>query len=162
MGSFYLVPIRDRRDDRNRVTAESEVMIPVDMTIHHAPPEKIGNCFQACLASILEMPLEQVPHVYEGEGWVDETGRVGMRRLQAWLRPLGYLYFEIDFEAGWIDAWADLGYLDCHYVFSGMGDRGVRHATVALNGRMVHDPHPSRSGVKPDEGKFLLGFIVKR
>lgn len=132
------------------------------MTIMHAPPEKIGDCFPCCIASILELPRDAVPHVYEGDGWVDETGRVGMRRLQAWLKPMGYNYFELDFEAGWIDAWADAGYLDCHYVFSGISPRGTRHATVAHNGRMVHDPHPSRSGVKADDGKFLLGFVVKR
>lgn len=135
-------------------------MIPVDMTTKHEPPDSIGDCFPCCIASILELPREAVPHVYEGDGYLDETGRVGMKRLRDWLRPMGYFYFEVEFEEAWLAAWTEA--LDCHYVFSGIGARGVRHSTVGFMGKMVHDPHPDRTGVVPEDGKYLLGFMVKR
>jgi hypothetical protein len=135
-------------------------MKPVDMTTVHNPPESIGDCFRCCIASILELPADQVPHVYEGEGWFDETGRVGMKRLRDWLATIGFYYFEFELPADKVDEWVD-GF-DCHYIISGMGARGVRHVCVGFSGKIVHDPHPSRSGIEPDNGKFLLGLICKR
>lgn len=135
-------------------------MIPVDMTIVHNPPESIGDCFPCCIASILEIPRNLVPHVYDGEGYTDTTGEVGMKRLRAWLATIGFYYFEFELDADKVDAWLD-GF-DCHYIISGMGGRGVRHVCVGFNGKIVHDPHPSRTGIVPDDGKYLLGLIVKR
>lgn len=135
-------------------------MVPFDMTIMHDPPNAIGDCFRCCIASIMEVPPRLVPHFYEGEAFTDETGRIGRQRLYAWLKPFGYFYFEVEFEEPMVKNWID--YLDCHYVFSGATDRGTRHATVGYRGEMIHDPHPSRSGVMPDDGKYLFGFIVKR
>jgi hypothetical protein len=135
-------------------------MIPVDMTTIHAPPDSIGDCFPCCIASILEMPRSGVPHVYEGAGFLDETGRVGMARLCEWLKPQGLYYFEVAFDESMLVAWTEE--LDCHYVFGGISPRGTRHAPVGFKGTMVHDPHPSRGGITPDDGKYTLGFLVKR
>lgn len=137
-------------------------MIPVDMTTVHSPPDSVGDCFRCCIASILELPAVDVPHFYDGEGFADDTGRIGRDRLRAWLKPMGYFFLEVEFEVDWLDAWQDAGALDCHYVFSGISSRGQRHATVGYKGRLAHDPHPDRSGVLPDKGKYCLGFVVKR
>lgn len=32
-----------------------------------------GNCFSSCLASVLELPLEKVPHVMEYANWLERT-----------------------------------------------------------------------------------------
>lgn len=135
-------------------------MIPVDMTTKHEPPDSIGDCFPCCIASILELPRSAVPHIYEGEGWLDTTGKVGMKRLREWLATIGFYYFEFELPEDKIDEWLD-GF-DCHYIISGMGGRGARHVCVGFNGKIVHDPHPSRTGIGPDEGKYLLGLICKR
>lgn len=34
----------------------------------HAPPEERGDCFAACIASILGLPLDALPNAH-GEGW---------------------------------------------------------------------------------------------
>jgi hypothetical protein len=135
-------------------------VIPIDMTIKHEPPDSIGDCFPCCIASILELPRDAVPHVYEGEGWLDESGKVGMRRLQEWLAPQGLYYLEFGVKAEHLPEWKQ--FLDCHYVLSGKSHRGHRHATVGHNGVMVHDPHLDRDGVLPDDGMYSLGFLVKR
>ena len=135
-------------------------MKPVDMTTVHAPPDSIGDCFPCCIASILELPRSAVPHIYEGEGWEDTTGKVGMKRLREWLATLGYNYLEFEMPAEKLHEWTDD--FDCHYIISGWGSRGVRHVCVGYNGKVVHDPHPSRAGIEPDEGKYLMGLIVKR
>jgi hypothetical protein len=135
-------------------------MIPVDMTTKHEPPNSIGDCFPCCIASILELPRDAVPHVYEGEGWLDETGAVGMNRLQEWLASQGLYYLEFGIKAEHLPDWTK--FLNCHYVFSGMSPRGFRHATVGHKGAMAHDPHPSRDGVVPDAGEYSLGFVVTK
>jgi hypothetical protein len=108
----------------------------------------------------LQIPRSSVPHVYEGEGYLDESGKVGMERLQKWLRTIGLHYLEFELPADKYEDWtAEFG---AHYVFSGIGARGFRHATVGYQGKMVHDPHPDRSGVTPEDGKYLIGLLVKR
>lgn len=37
-------------------------MKKIMQTLAHNPPHSVGNCFQACVASVLEMDLEAVPH----------------------------------------------------------------------------------------------------
>lgn len=136
-------------------------MIPIDMTTKHEPPDSVGDCFPCCIASILELPRAEVPHFYEGDGWVDESGKVGMKRLQEWLRPRGFHYVEFMIRAEHLPEW--VAYLDGHYVFSGKSPRGHSHATVGLAGEMVHDPHPSRAGIAPhDDGTYQIGVIAIR
>lgn len=46
-----------------------------------------GNCFAACLASILEMPLEEVPNFcHEGS---DADGSTWLERTARWLEERG-------------------------------------------------------------------------
>jgi len=135
-------------------------VIPVDMTTKHEPPDSIGDCFPCCIASILELPRSEVPHVYEGEGYLDKSGKVGMRRLQEWLAPRGLYFMEFGVKVEDLPGWKP--FLECHYVLSGMSPRSHRHATVGYNGEMVHDPHPNRDGVRPDDGFYSLGFLVRR
>ena len=53
-------------------------MKPVDQTILTAPG---GNCFAACVASILELPLADVPNFCSEERW--------WNALQIWLCAIG-------------------------------------------------------------------------
>lgn len=86
-------------------------MIPVYQTRHG--PE--GNCFEACLASILEIGIEQVP-VFSG--WDD---------LRKWLTARNWLL--------------EFGRSDGHAIASVQTLRGI-HAVVCLDGQIVHDPSP--------------------
>jgi hypothetical protein len=114
-------------------------MKPVDQTIFGAPH---GNCFAACVASILELPLEDVPNfVLEGEGWWNAA--------KAWLHERGYALLWVKHDAvacGYVDPnpLIDAG----HYIITtGQSPRGeFLHCVIEHRGRIVHDPHPSRDG----------------
>src|SRR6185312_12135230 len=130
-------------------------MKPVDQTIMHNPPEAHGDCFRCVITSILELPPEEVPHF---SAMATDSGEE-RQLVREWLAPRGYSYFEMEWEADALANWRkDLSF---HHVISGVTERGTRHACVGFAGEVVHDPHPDRTGVKPDKGLLMLGFICK-
>ncbi len=101
-------------------------MLAVDQTTYGADD---GNCFSACVASILEMPIEEVPR------FVNLTPD-----FLTWLAGLGLsasLYEHTDYVPP--------GYS----IAAGPSLRfpGKLHACVAFDGAVVHDPHFSREGL---------------
>lgn len=94
-----------------------------------------GNCFAACVASILEIPLGSVSDIPESDGWWIHFTR--WARDAHGLRPLAYDY------APEIEVW--LPNYEKHYIVGGKSPRfpGCFHAAVGFRGHLVHDPHPS-------------------
>jgi hypothetical protein len=125
-------------------------MIPVDQTRFGAPD---GNCLAACLASLLELSLDAVPH-FTGEGW--------RARLGEWLRGRGLWALEWDAPRGCtIDgsrSWLAVN-VPGYAIVSGQATRGLLHATVWRGGELVHDPHPSRAGLLDVEDVLVLVAI---
>lgn len=114
-------------------------MIPVDQTVFGAPH---GNCFSAAVASIMELPLSEVPFFMGSDDW--------WPGFLAWLLPRGWVAAYIPKE--------DLGGLrpKGFYILSGQSPRGP-HVVVAEGYQVVHDPNPKRDGlVGPTDGIFLL------
>ena len=106
-------------------------MRPVDQTRYTLHD---GDCFTACVASILELPIAAVPaFVRWGDAWLDCFDR--------WLGGLG---LSATHHAG---TNPPPGYS----IAGGPSLRfaGRTHSCVALDGVVVHDPHPSRDGL-PD------------
>ena len=115
----------------------------------HAPPGERGNCFQVCVATILGLPLDQVPHFYGTDGSVEEQTAA----VQHWLAARGWFRLATTWE--WIrDGYfgAPLLPADSLVIVSGKSPRGDwEHAVVGRveNGAwtLVHDPHPSKAGI---------------
>ena len=116
-----------------------------------------GNCFAACLASILDLPLHSIPEfVVVGESDDDFYNRV-----QEFLKSRGLFYVQVSVSSPIASTLFNSGGAIFHTI-EGVSPRGGQHATVGLNGKLVWDPHPpaddSRRGVKPE----TYGFIGKR
>lgn len=48
------------------------------------------------------------------------------------------------------------------YIVSGLSPRDVTHVVIYMNGQMIHDPHPSGSGVRETEkDKFSYSYLEK-
>lgn len=113
-------------------------MKPVDQTRRN---DYNGNCWAAAIASILEVPLEEVdidlaacdPDTFEERWWVEMNTHL-IRRHGVILVAYSALEYP-----------APKGYA------VGIGPSkslpNVGHAVVVLNGKMVHDPSPARLGV---------------
>ena len=122
-----------------------------------------GNCFSACVASLLELNIEDVPYFMGEENWFEE--------FKKWLRPRGYWAICVPLNN---NNWEPEGLC----ILSGKSPRGdFDHSVVANRLEMIHDPHPSRDGIEskvdvialiPIEPTFyetqynkLFSFLVK-
>lgn len=95
-----------------------------------------GNCFAACVASLLDLPLWMVPPF---EDMFGRGGSVWRVRADEWLERM----FKLEIE----DALPDAADLPEFYIANGPSSRGVMHSVIYSGGNLVHDPHPSNEGL---------------
>lgn len=130
-------------------------MKPVDMLVLNDPENgKVGDCFRACLASLLEVSAEEVPHFLHD----DCSIKIFYERIADFLKPRGLKFIELwSYDKEWHP---NVEYHTIH----GDTTRGTYHAVVGKNGVVVHDPHPSRVGLLPESKSasvwYVFGFIV--
>jgi len=117
-------------------------MNPVLQTIF-TPPH--GNCLQACIASILELPLEEVPNFMQfPDQWLP--------RYEHFLRTHNLQPVHIRFDGKTPD-WEPWGY----HLISVKSPRGdYDHSLVGYQGKPVHDPFPGGECVGEVIGWELL------
>lgn len=108
-------------------------MTPQDQT-QFAGQGAGGNCVQASVASILDLALNEVPHFLA----VAATPNQWELAFEDWLEQQGFAVWREQGE------YLFEGYCLC----SGPSPRGVGHMVVYRNGRLAHDPHPSRAGIE--------------
>lgn len=92
------------------------------------PAGRPGNCLQAAAATLLDLPLADVPHFLEHADWQEA--------METFLNDRGYT---VTLEGPERAPAFGLAF--------GPSPRGVQHATVYRDGREVWDPHPDRSGL---------------
>lgn len=126
-------------------------MIPVDQT-SFGP---FGNCLAACVASLLELPVEDVPNFMLGlPSWDpdDQEARARWSRaffagVNDWLAPRGLFYFEVGAPEGLPSYITESTPPAALWIGIGTVAGGASHAVVMRGGEMVHDPHPDRAGL---------------
>lgn len=117
-----------------------------------------GNCFAACVASILGIhSVDAVPN-FCAKGTDDWSIDV-----QRWLNERGWAIVWMSIESmdkqqfsigqGWWPA-------DMPYIVSGKGPRGLHHSVVYQGAGLLHDPHPDGGGVEFD-GPIPAELIFK-
>ena len=99
-----------------------------------------GNCFTACLASLFEISIEDVPNFYDEAG---DDAEKWWGAVRDWLRIRGFGLMNLELKDD-----ADLSKFEGYFLVSGKSARGIDHETIWKGGRMVHDPHPSGCGLK--------------
>lgn len=118
-------------------------MKPVDQTrFYNKDAGTHGNCQQAATASIFDLPLDAVPNFMDFQG----EGLPGFwQKFWEFVRSLGYEPYERHTHNGAVP------YFEGYYLAYGPSSRGVSHAVVYRAGKLAHDPHPSREGIKEVE-----------
>ena len=126
-------------------------MIPVDMQILHDPENgQYGDCQRACIASLLNINTDDVPHFHEGT----DDEKIFDSRLNEFLCSKGLFHLETTFF--------DLSKKpDCYHMIYGKTERDTWHAVIGFNGEVIHDPHPSKAGLLDDEKEdWIFAFLV--
>jgi hypothetical protein len=116
-----------------------------------------GNCVQAALASLLELPLTAVPHI----ALFDEFWKVA---LALWLKVRGkqMQVYTDDISAAWdwaqqgVSAFAlDLAPSGQMMIATGQSFSGPwLHVVLWKSGELVHDTHPNRKGLDGSPTEF--------
>lgn len=159
-------------------------MTPVDQRIlpdpqrgnGHDADGNAGDCQRAAVASILELPLDEVPHFVayphpEHDPLADEWGPRWWREQRRWLRTRGLDCYPCEGDALTEALHGEAGIQwTGHVVAAGPSPRGpFGHTCVAvfdgLRGpgdrlMLVHDPHPSRAFFDGAREPYALDVIM--
>lgn len=99
-----------------------------------------GDCWRACIATILNMPSAEVPN------FAAQVGDEMWRATRDWLDERGLALFEMACSADYtfenLVKWRSEDSRDVPVIVVG-APRGVdddAHAVIAMNGKIVHDP----------------------
>lgn len=96
-----------------------------------------GNCFAACLASMLDIPLWMVPAF---EDMFGRSTNYYLHRTEEWLEK--FFKLELNYSEK-----HEIEKLPEFYIASGESPRGVKHSVIYSEGKLVHDPHFSDAGI---------------
>lgn len=139
-------------------------MIPVWQTVtrspddHDGPP---GNCFAACLASLLEISIDEVPQPTISDRGVWSAPGGYWERIATFLHKRGLHMVEIDRDLSKQNEYSSAAYLESPgllWIATGFSPRGnFLHSVVCRDLEIVHDPHPDRTGI---EGVIKAAYLV--
>jgi hypothetical protein len=127
-----------------------------------------GDCYAACIASILELDIERLPHLPEDDdivlakfpimnpehfGVKDARTSYWHDMWATWFRDNNLMHMSI--RSVKLDEW-DRRVLDVWHIINGPSPRdpeqterngGHKHSVVGRKGLIRFDPHPSRAGL---------------
>lgn len=123
------------------------MVTPVLCRTRHQPPDSYGDCVRACVATILNLDAEAVPHfVHDGC-----DGTEMQERLRSYLatRSLAPFWAHYPGDAPLAEVLDIVGSQNPNvpyllYGHTGEGD----HVVVCVGGEIVHDPNWYRVGFK--------------
>lgn len=131
-------------------------MNPVDQEfVHDLSIGQQGDCFRACIASVLELPISEVPHFAQLTHGSSSSAFWNM--AYDWLEARGYEY---TFRSRMNRADQDKAE---YHMMTGPSPRGngTYHCVVAQGGVIVHDPHPTRAGLTGDPANWRWNYLTK-
>lgn len=104
-----------------------------------------GNCTQAAIASLMGMELDEVPDFNTLHKDKPHSGYF-WDHIHKWFYERGFQFQMSDPKYSW----------PCLYLASGPSPRGLSHIVVMEDGKMVHDPHPSRAGIEKIDRNYII------
>ena len=109
----------------------------------------LGDCFRACIASIFEFPIKNIPNFWEQTQDVDEFWQL----INDWtVEHKGLRCLSVEFRKR--DVHLTDGILCIAIGFRAPNNK-VAHAVVWKDG-LVHDPHPANTGLCNKPRDFAL------
>jgi len=137
--------------------------------VHVPDTYPAGSCYPTVYACILDLPLNQVPYfnlLYFSTNqekynlkkapkrYLDKVDYLWDEIRSLWLYGMGYTEDYIADHDKWLKENPER-----YYIASGISPRNVGHVVIYQNGKMIHDPHPSRAGLTKIESFSYLRKI---
>lgn len=135
-------------------------MIPVFCKVKHEPEYgNYGDCYRACIASILELAVDDVPHFFHDNAPSD----VASDRCLAWLHERKLTRFRAVYEGGApIEEMLEhMGVFNpsVHYILYGT-TATAPHVVVCQGAKIVHDPAWYRSPIIGPAGALWMIDVI--
>ncbi len=95
-----------------------------------------GNCFAACIASLFDVVINEIPFLSDYQDDWDEY----LKALNLVLRNK----FGVVLVYGELNDWEDYlkeNFIDSYYIVSGDSNKGLGHAVIYKNGELFHNPN---------------------
>lgn len=123
-----------------------------------SPVSEQGNCFQACVASIFEIPLEEafdcIPYSRKDDVGKPVDEAVEFIEFNKWLS--GYGLQTIFVQAYPMPRMTTLRGIHLMEVESSTLKKGEGHMVVIRDGEVVHDPNPNAKEIGKVVGVYLI------
>jgi hypothetical protein len=126
-------------------------MTPLKQTIFSDEKKgTVGNCLQTCVASLLDLPIESVPHF----SWYMSDW---FRKLYMFLEEKGYSVKMLSVKTN-PDWRSEFKGLDGYIIMGGGSPRGVwnGHAVIYKDGEPFFDPHPDNTFLTTEEDFYVI------
>jgi hypothetical protein len=123
----------------------------------------IGDCWRCCIAAVLGLPAEEVPHFQQLEP--GKSNNECDADTQRWLTERGYriMYANVMGRSGLIyPVYHSDTFVHQTPPIIAVGPTprskgmGRNHAIVTIGGQMVYDPHPSEAGLTAILENYLI------
>lgn len=115
-------------------------MIPVNCRVKHDPANgTYGDCIRACIATMMELDAEKVPHFKHD----DCDGPTLNKRIRTWLEMHNFAPFWLHYDGkdSLKDTLAMIGELNTNATYMLYGSIvGGDHVMVCRGDKIVHDP----------------------
>ena len=105
-----------------------------------------GNCMSACLASLLGLPIGQVPNFFDKSESDDHWWEL----VREWLKEHGLGVITINYSQELMEKIGGV------HIVAGLSARDVNHAVLYKDGKLFHDPHPDNTGVEPETWDLIF------
>ena len=125
-------------------------MTPQTCTTTHNPPHSYGDCLRACIATVLDMEIEYVPH-FADKG---VTGLETLTHVRKWLGERGWTMatFGMPGDQDVADVLEYMSQANPTVTWLLFGSTSVDqrdlHVNVCQGGKVVHDPAWVPSSIK--------------
>lgn len=131
-------------------------MIPVHCRVKHDPPNSYGDCLRACIASLLDMEPDEVPHFADNN--VDWDAMVV--KLRIWLNSMDRYAWITQYSSEVSDAEVRelMGNINpmCYYMLF-----SEDHVVICRNDKIVHDPAWYRTALRTPREAWTVMVLVQ-
>ena len=135
-------------------------MRKIDNLVPHDPENgKWGDCHRVCMAMIMGLHPEEVPHFYRDGENADRD--VQQRRIEDFLKEHGLVQGHMAFNAELDEVLNTTGLLapGVAFILGGTSRRGCGHSVVCLDGKIWHDPTGSGIVGPMADNHYWLTFL---